>query len=278
MTESKNSTKILFTDLDGTLLNDQKQICPENRKAIDRALAAGHKIVITTGRPLVSAQKLSQELGLISEGCYSISFNGGIIYDCYKERVIFEQTLPHEDVRKLMNEAQKAGIHAQTYSDTCVIAEKPNEDFDRYASIIHIDKKIVPDVLKELGTKRPPKVLMIADHKRLEQFRLDTQSWREGKIDAIFSCANYLEFLPYGVSKGNALKILCNLLCLPLSASIAAGDEQNDISMIQTAHIGAVMKNASDQMKTYGNYITLHDNNHGAIAEIIERFMLSSSF
>ncbi len=274
MTGQKHCAKILFTDLDGTLLDDRKQICPENREAIRRALAAGCSIVITTGRPLVSAQKLSKELGLTSPGCYSISFNGGILYDCFKNQVIAEQTLSHEDVRRLIDEAREAGIHAQTYSDTCVIAEHPNADFDRYAAVIRIGKKVVPDVLKELQSRRPPKVLMIADHDRLEQFRLATQSWREGRIDTVFSCDRYLEFLPCGVSKGAALKELCRLLGLPLSASIAVGDEQNDISMIEAAGIGAVMKNASDQMKRYGNYVTLCDNNHGAIAELIDRFML----
>ena len=62
MTSLKNNTKILFTDLDGTLFDDQKQICPENRSAIRRALLAGHKIVITTGRPLFSAKKLCEQL------------------------------------------------------------------------------------------------------------------------------------------------------------------------------------------------------------------------
>ena len=50
----KKDIRILFTDLDGTLLNDQKEITPETQKAIDQALAAGHKIVVTTGRPLAS--------------------------------------------------------------------------------------------------------------------------------------------------------------------------------------------------------------------------------
>ena len=77
MTGQKHCAKILFTDLDGTLLDDRKQICPENREAIRRALAAGCSIVITTGRPLVSAQKLSKELGLTSPGCYSISLTAG---------------------------------------------------------------------------------------------------------------------------------------------------------------------------------------------------------
>jgi hydroxymethylpyrimidine pyrophosphatase-like HAD family hydrolase len=54
--------KILFTDLDGTLLNDEKQITPGNQAAIDEALAQGHVVVISTGRPLSSAKIPAQRL------------------------------------------------------------------------------------------------------------------------------------------------------------------------------------------------------------------------
>ena len=274
MTSLKNNTKILFTDLDGTLFDDQKQICPENRSAIRRALLAGHKIVITTGRPLFSAKKLCEELQLTEKGCYCICFNGAVIYDCFSQKAVYEKTLSHESVRRLMDEAQKAHLHSQTYSDTHVISELSNQDFDQYASICRVEHKTVPDVLRELGPKQPATVLLIGNHEQLEQFRIHTLSWREGTIDALFSCDRYLEFVPKGVSKGNAIQILCDLLGIPLSSSIAAGDAENDISMIQTAHIGAVMANASEKIKTYGNYVTSRDNNHGGIAEIIERFML----
>ena len=57
------SAKALFLDLDGTLLNDQKEITPGNRAAIEATLAAGHQVVITTGRPLVNAREQAQRLG-----------------------------------------------------------------------------------------------------------------------------------------------------------------------------------------------------------------------
>ena len=56
------NSKIFFTDLDGTLLNDKKEITPGNRTAISEALSAGHKIVIATGRPLASARIQAERL------------------------------------------------------------------------------------------------------------------------------------------------------------------------------------------------------------------------
>lgn len=64
--------KILFTDLDGTLLNDKKEITPENQAAIDDALEKSHVVVISTGRPLASARIQAERLGLVKQGCYAI--------------------------------------------------------------------------------------------------------------------------------------------------------------------------------------------------------------
>ena len=90
----KKDIRILFTDLDGTLLNDQKEITPETQKAIDQALAAGHKIVVTTGRPLASGLTCAEKAGLVKEGCYVIAFNGGQIYDPFHKKTIYGKTIP----------------------------------------------------------------------------------------------------------------------------------------------------------------------------------------
>ena len=58
--------------------------------------------------------------------------------------------------------------------------------------------------------------------------------------------------------------------------TIAVGDAENDITMIRTAAVGAVMKNAADEIKQYGNYITEKDNNEGGVAEVINKFMLEA--
>ena len=67
-TQSRNNSRsraqALFLESDGTLLNDQKGITPGNRAAIEAALAAGHQVVITTGRPLVSAREQARRLGI----------------------------------------------------------------------------------------------------------------------------------------------------------------------------------------------------------------------
>ena len=95
-------------------------------------------------------------------------------------------------------------------------------------------------------------------------------------MDVCFSNYEYLEFMPAGINKGNSIKWMCEYLNIPLENTIAVGDAENDITMIKAAAIGAVMKNASDDIKQYGNYITEKDNNEGGVAEVIKKFMLEA--
>ena len=65
-------TKILFLDLDGTLLNDAKELTDGNRAAIDAAIGRGHHVVIASGRPLKSVQAQAARFGLDGPGCYAM--------------------------------------------------------------------------------------------------------------------------------------------------------------------------------------------------------------
>ena len=75
--------KILFVDLDGTLLDDNKDITPGNLEAIQKAADQGHAVVITTGRPLYSTIFQLEKLHMDKPGCYAITSNGALIYDAY---------------------------------------------------------------------------------------------------------------------------------------------------------------------------------------------------
>ena len=67
---------------------------------------------------------------------------------------------------------------------------------------------------------------------------------------------------------------LTRILNMPLDSTVAVGDEENDISMIQTAHIGVAVKNGIPEIRNVADYVTENDNNHDAIAEVIEKFVL----
>ena len=272
----QENKKALFLDLDGTLLDDAKGIPDINRTAIEKLLENGHSVIITTGRPLSSAVTQAERLGLTEPGCYLIAYNGGILYDTSKRKEIYKSTLPLQYVRKAFREAERRGIHIQTYNDTKVVVEPRCNDKELgiYCSRILMEYEVIPDI--DMLTEEPVKMLIIdfEDKTPLEEFRKWIATWGGNDIDTFFSCDEYVEIVSKNLNKGNALRQMADLLGIPIENTIAAGDAANDTDMIREAGIGCAMINGADEVKAQADYITTLDNNQGGVAEIIERFVL----
>lgn len=270
--------KALFLDLDGTLLNDSREITEGNKHAIDQVLSLGHKVIIATGRPLVSALAQAEKLGLTKEGCYVISFNGGMIYDMGTKSIVYKKTVRMDLVKKVYAEAARRQVHLQTYDAKKIIVVDGtyNQDYvERYCAKTGMTVCQVIDSVDQL-TEEPCKMLAIDYNSRTELEGLIgwIQETCEGEMNAFFSCKEYVEVIPVDLGKGNAVKHLAKILGIPMEDTIAAGDEENDLSMIQDAGIGCAMANAVPAVKAAADYITVCDNNHDGIREIIERFMM----
>lgn len=275
------NTKMIFMDMDGTALDDEKNLPKVNKEAIDEALEQGHKVIVCTGRPLSSVVNLLPMLGLDQGGCYAITYNGGLIYDAGEKKAVYKKTLPLDQVRYIFEKAYEfEKIHVQTYTDEGFICEYDTPESVFYENSTHCRRKIVKDVFEELNGQEPCKILAMAygfERSRIEAFRDLICDYAEEKMDLFFSCNEYLEIVPTGINKGNAIRWMSEYLNIPMENTIAVGDAENDITMIVTAAVGAVMKNAKDEMKKYGNYVTQKNNNEGGVAEVIRLFMLNDT-
>lgn len=267
-------SRILFTDLDGTLLNDRKEISPGNHQAIQEALAQGHKVVVSTGRPLPSAKIQIDRLGLNQEGCYAITYNGGLIYDTYHQKILYGKPVPRRFVKPLFQAALQRDLHIHTYTDSHILSCRDTEELRIYASTTLLTYEIADEEISQL-TFDPYKLLVIdLCPEKLLDFQKNVLSAYANELHSFFSTKELLEIVPAGVDKGAGVRWLCNYLNIPIEDSVAAGDAQNDISMLEAAHVGAVMRNAYPGIAEHGNYVTEHDNNHDGVAEIIRKFIL----
>lgn len=266
--------KVLFMDLDDTLLSEDKSVSPKNRAAIERALARGNSVVVTTGRPVKSGRKVVNELGLDGPGCYMIAFNGSVLYDCAAGQILQGKTVRLSYVKKLFEAAAKAGIYAQTYDREDVLAKQYTKELAFYIKQTKMTYRLLPDLADALE-EEPYKVLLICleGRERLEEFQRRNLFWSEGRLNSFFSNSAYLEYCPPGVDKGAAVLSFCKFFGIPLERTIAVGDEWNDVSMIRTAHVGVAVKNAVKAAKEAADYVTERDHNHDAVAEVIEKFL-----
>lgn len=267
--------RMLFMDLDGTLLNDQKEITPGNRAALEAALQRGHGVIITTGRPLKSAMAQARKLGLDKPGCFLIAYNGAMIYDWAENRQLFARTLTIPTVLALFDYVNRQGFHLQTYDTWDVLVEPRCDDaiVREYCDLIRMDFKVIGDVHTDLK-EEPVKVLIIEkqDLAGIQRLQRELGEHFGDKVDTFFSNPTYMEVVPVGMNKGEAVRMLCEMMNVPIENAVAVGDAANDLSMIQMAGIGVAMANGTNEVKLVANYVTTCDNNNDGIAEVVERF------
>lgn len=268
--------KLLFLDLDGTLLNDEKGINSGDMEAIDRMIAAGHKVVINSGRPLYSIMVLARKFGFIREGFFISAFNGGQIYDPVNDRRIKSDPLSEDIVRHLFDKAYEMGLHAHTYTDEHVISERATKELEFYTNRIYMPPLVTDDFTKE--TKgNPAKVIVISldGKEKLQAYRDALSDYeKEKNLYCTFSDARLLEYANPLANKGEAIRFMCEYFGVDISDTVAAGDEENDLPMIEVAGVGVCMKNGVDMLKSRADYVTEHTNNECGIKEIVERFIL----
>ena len=269
--------RAFFLDLDGTVLTDDKAVSPENMAALRSALADGHQIVIASGRHKVSVAGQAARLGLDGPGCYWITSNGAVVYDCGQGREILRRPLPLEDLYALFREARRRGIYIQAYDrDGRVTIERGSDlkTLAQYCSITGMESRIVDDVRQGI-TDAPEKAVVIDYQGREATEPLRQWILREmaGRVDDFYSSPWLLENVAAGVDKGTALVEVCRLLDIPVQNSVAAGDEANDIAMIRAAGVGFAMANAQEEVKAAADCVTERDNNHSGVAEIFARVL-----
>ena len=271
MNVSTHKTKILFTDMDGTLLNKQKEVTPYTREVLEKWCQAGHKFVLCSGRDINNLKFVRKSLSLNYPGMYLIGYNGGQIYDCEQDKTLYRIGLSHSQVAHIKETADSFGIHFHTYSETSIVSPKADEGLTYYQRFINTPTVIAPDIFTVLDVE-PCKCLLIErkDTAKLEQLRLTLLPWAEKEgITLAYSNPYYLEVFPSRSGKGAAVLKLCELLNINPLFSIAAGDAENDISMIEKAGLGIAMANAAESVKNTATTITEYDNDHDGLAHTI---------
>lgn len=266
--------KALFLDLDGTLLNDRKEITTGNRDALVSALKEGHRVIIATGRALLSAVRQAEKLGLTGPGCYVIAYNGGTVYDIYGKKEVFRRAIPNALADELFDLFASRGIHVQSYDRESVLVRPGWEggDLKRYLDTFGLPYRVIGH-----STLEPCKMLAIryGDPDALGEMEELLREAYCDRLDCFRSDPQFLEIVPQGVNKGDALRRMCGILGIPMENTVAVGDGENDLSMLRAAHVGVAMQNAPDAVKAHAGYVTGRDNNHDGVAEVVEKFLLS---
>lgn len=258
--------KIFFTDLDETLLTTDKQISPLTLSAINEWMNSGNVFVLCSGRPTESVKMVAKQFDLHHENLYFVGFNGAEIYHPNTDEDILIKTVPTDQMKTVWEIADSMGIHCHCYEGDHILAKKHNKELDFYTKTVKLPivyNENIPENISSSACKLL--CILLDDESKLEELGATIREKLGDSITCILSNPRLLEVFNSSAGKGSAVTELCKLLNIPIRNSLAAGDQQNDISMIEAAGTGIAMINGRESVREIADIITKNDNNHDGL-------------
>lgn len=263
--------QLIALDLDGTLLNDQKQIPQVAIHAVDACRARSIHIVLASARPPRGMRHFHQQLRLQTP---SINYNGAWIGMPQTGEILIHTPMDPATVAAVIT-------HARAAVPDCIVSLERNDQWltDRVDPALAVEtaKLFDPDAIAPLDTfwDQPiTKLMLLAPAEQLPVIEHAIRRPFADQIAITQSDAHLLQIMHPTVNKGWALQKVADDLQIPMAQVMAIGDAPNDLEMLQSAGIGIAVANAGDRLKQIADHVVA-DNNHAGVSEAIERFVLS---
>ena len=267
--------KLLVLDVDGTLLNDEREISKRTLAALLKVQQMGVRIVLASGRPTYGLMPLAKTLELGNYGGFVLSYNGCQIIKAQNGEILFERRINPEMLPYLEKKARKNGFAIFTYHDDTLITDSPDNEYIKNEALLNNLKIIKEDEFSTAIDFAPCKCMLVSD-KEKALIGLE-QHWEKrlaGPLDAFRSEPYFLEVVPCGVNKANTLGALLEHLGVTREEVIAVGDGVCDVTMLQLAGMGVAMGHSQDSVKVCADYVTASNEEDG-VALAVEKLILA---
>ena len=268
---------IIALDLDGTLLNSNKELSAGNLAALHRAANAGIEIVPTTGRFYGGMPEVIRQLPFVR---YAITVNGAEVADLKTGEIIYKAEIPWRQAIEIMTLLDEYPLIYDCYQDNAAwMTAEQKTHIDRivssphYRKMLHELRQPVPELKAVLSQRQKDvqKIQFFTDRSQLRLQLMDSLPLQFEHLCVSSSVSDNVEINQIHANKGEALHALADHLGLPYESTIAFGDGLNDLSMLRDAGIGVAMENACNEAKNIADWITLSCDEDG-VAYGINKF------
>lgn len=269
--------KMVVIDLDGTLLNDKKQVSKRNAEVIKKIhKEKGVLFVIATGRDINFVEKVIGEIrNTVNQ--YVIASNGAIMKDNIKDEYMLKKYIYETEVLKIIDVHREKHLEGLFQTIDKKIAEEQN------IAKRNPDTKLVKDLKKyyqENKISNTTSITLCGSEKKLEEMKQEINKFNElettdicyflfDRGEEIFE-TKYMDIMKKGSSKANAIKILADYLCIDKEEIVVIGDGANDLSMFEVAGYKVAMENGDEELKKRADYIAPNNNQDG-VAKALEK-------
>ena len=267
--------KLLVLDVDGTLLNDAKEITKRTLSALLKIQQMGVRVVLASGRPSYGLMKVAKTLELGNYGGFILSYNGCQIINAQNGEILFERRINPEILPYLEKKARKNGFALFTYHDNLILTN--NSDDEHVLDEAELNDLVVIEE-EEFSTAidfAPCKCMLVSDDEAaLVALEEHWKKRLSGVLDVFRSEPFFLEVVPCSVDKANTLGALLEHLGVKREEVMAIGDGTCDVAMLQLAGMGVAMGQAPDSVKACADYITASNEEDG-VAAAVEKMILA---
>jgi Cof subfamily protein (haloacid dehalogenase superfamily) len=290
--------KLIFFDVDGTLLNTKGQYSSELKFQIKRLKKAGCKFAIASGRPALAAQFLFDELDITAAGCFC---SGAEIYDPTQKKLLYSYTLSKDILDKLYNRIKADNIYYEWYStdsygsEYCEVEPDHDDskkiDASKQIETLEISQlhsqhlRIKPNnnsLLAIIEKETPITKLLLGVNKKKSPSLL--QNLVKDFPECEFAFASFLpkpdwlfvSVLSKEADKHEAFEYLLRYHQVKKSEVVAFGDSHSDEVFIELAGLGVAMGNATEKLKALADIVTESSDNKG-VENVLARFCLPTT-
>lgn len=261
--------RLIASDLDGTLLNDNSELTPRTVRAVRRAMAAGAKFVVASGRMYLSSRPFAEQL---DANAPMIVFNGALACDWRDGAPLFKADIPVDTARAVCAAAEERGVFIQYFPERGFFYEKRVAAVcDEYEKRIRWRGEAVGQPLSKWISQSALKLLCLGPHERLAALEAHVRAAFPA-LRAMFSHPTYLEIVRAGVDKAEALRALAERLGVAAGEIAAFGDAENDLAMLGYAGYGYAMENADGAVLSKAA-LRAPANNDDGVARALEALL-----
>lgn len=262
--------KMIVTDLDGTLLNNNKNVSDNNKKYLKELKDKGYIICVDTGRTLGRAK---YALGGFDYINYIIGNNGTYIYDVSNDKSLYKSTIKVEDIKELfikyLNEYEIFEINSyesilsyrsRTRNIEPYVEKIDNKDkfFNKINEVYNVTISFYKEEMVEIFLED-----LNNNYKDISSFIMQDS----------FSNKKWITLINKNDNKFNGLCILEDKIGINNNDIIAFGDGLNDVVLIKSVGFGVAMKNALNEVKNIADDITLDDNNNDGVVNYLKNIL-----
>jgi len=255
-------------DVDRTLIAEDAVLRPRTRSAIERACAAGIHVILVTGRMFQSVRPYALEAGLNDP---VICYQGAVVAEPRTGRWLRHVPIPLQLARETIGVLDGEGFSLNCYVDDELYVAEVTPGARRYAEFQHLELHRVGDLLEWLR-RAPTKLVVIDDPHVLDELEARMKSYFDGRLYISKSLPYFLEFASPDVTKATGLEFVSNRLGFTAEGTVAFGDGENDVELLEWAGYAAAVENAHHRVKAVADFVCPSVEEEG-VAQVLEAYL-----